>query len=149
MGLLTPGNPVNNVGTLTLLAGCDYKSADGNAAIWTNAKGTWPSLSGASVYLAGYRGNQQIPMVVPPGTITNTCNPSYPLPIFGPVSGTVTAGTQGSLQSVSFDIANSYTALTPCPSTCDTYSYGVFAKLSNGDIVGLFTGRLVIVGVAT
>lgn len=143
------GNPVAN-GTLTTMSGCDYKAADGNAAKFVNAAGTWQSLAGAGVvpYLVGYRGNQPIPLPVPQGTLTNTLAPNFPNALMGPIAGTVIVPT-GANQEVDFDIPALSSAVSPCPSPTDLYAFAVFAQLANGDLVPLQTGPWNAQGVGT
>ena len=147
MSLYITGNPVQG-GTLTILAGCDYKAADGNAAIFTNVAGTWPNLTGATPYLVGFRGNQPIPQVISPLVISPTVAAGFPSALLGPTAGTVTTPT-GANQAVSFDLAYTQTAITPCASPTDLYSFAVYAQLSDGNLVPLQTGDLMVKGVGS
>lgn len=140
------GNPVNaSTGQLTVVAGCDYKAADGNGAAWVNIAGTWPNLAGATPYLVGYRGNQPIPSVPPQGFLTQTLAPNFPAPLLGPVAGSIVTPS-GANQKVAVDLTALNTAVQPSPSALDTHSYALFAVLSNGDVIPLQTGPLLVLG---
>lgn len=146
MPLFASGNPFAN-GTLTTLSGCDYKAADGNAAKFVNAAGTWPTLTGTP-YLVGFRGNQPIPAIPPTGVATNTLAPNFPAPLLGPIAGTIVVAS-GANQEVDFDIPALASAVAPCPSPTDLYAFAVFCQLTNGDVVPLETGPWNAQGVGT
>ena len=135
------GNPVAPNGQLTLLAGCDYKAADGNAAIWTNAAGSWVNLTAAAVYLLAFRGS----FPIPPQPATLGPPQWFPPPVLGPILGTVVTPTGA--QQVSFDIPAASSGIRPSPSPTDLYAYAIFAQLTNGDVVALQTGPLYVQGV--
>ena len=145
MPLLTVGNPWSaSAGQMTIMAGDDYKAADGRAAIFTNTAGanTWPNLTSASVYFVAQNGNfpPQQPSTVPVAML-------FPAALINPVLGTVVTPT-GASQQVRFDIPASSTNIRPTQSANDLYSFAVFAILSNGDIVTLITGPLEVLGVS-
>lgn len=143
MTIFPTGNPVNTSGQLTLLGGCDYKAADGNAAIWTNQAGSWNNLTSAAVYLVAFTGS----FPLPPVSSTTVIPPQwFPPPLISPIKGTVVTPT-GNGQQVSFDIPASASAVRPNGSPTDLYAYGVYAQLTNGDVIPLVTGPLYVKGV--
>ena len=142
MPLFPAGNPFSAAtGQVTIVAGCDYKAADGNAAIFENAAGTWPNLTGASVYFVAQQGNAPPQL---PSTIPLPLN--FPAALIPPIQGTVTTPTGD--QKVSFDLPASQTGIRPTPSPTDLYAFCVFAVLANGDVVPLITGPLQVLGVS-
>lgn len=148
MPLFTSGNPYSSVtGQLTTLGGCDYKAADGNAAKFVNAAGTWPTLTGTP-YLVGFRGNQPVPTPVPIGTLTSFAVPQFPNALLGPIAGAIIVAS-GANQEVDFDLPAIATSVPPCPSPTDLYAFAVFQQLANGDVVPLLTGPWSAQGVAS
>lgn len=145
--IFASGNPVQS-GTLTILAGCDYKNTDGNAAVFTNTAGTWPNLTSATPYIVGFRGNQPVPVAIQPGTLVSDVWTQFPNPLLGPLSGTVVVAT-GAGQQVRFDLAADVTAITPNDTPNDLYGFAVFAQLASGSIVPLQTGNLHVLGVGS
>ncbi len=142
MPIFTGGNPVVN-GTLTIVAGCDYKAADGNAAVFANSAGSWSLPAGSTPYLVGYTGNLPVP---PPLPLVDS--QVFAGALIGPIAGTVTVPT-GASQAVSFDLPSTSTSVRPCGSANDLYSYAVFLQLANLDVVPLETGPLNVQGVAS
>src|SRR5689334_23993175 len=104
MPLLTIANPWDaSAGQMTIMAGDDYKAADGRAAIFTNTAGanTWPNLTSAKVYFVAQSGNfpPQQPSTIPVALL-------FPSALISPVLGTVNTAT-GASQQVQFDIPSS------------------------------------------
>ncbi|MFB3816139.1 MAG: hypothetical protein ACE147_00630 [Candidatus Methylomirabilales bacterium] len=50
-GQIVTSSPVASSGAVTIVRGNDYAAADGRALTWTDAGGTWPNLTGATVRL--------------------------------------------------------------------------------------------------
>jgi hypothetical protein len=100
--------------TLTLVRGDDYKAADGRALQWTNAAGSWPNLTGATIQFT----LQPHPLAA----VTKT--------------GVVDVAT-GAGQKVHVDLLAADT-LTARPGE---YPYDLQATLSNADKVTLAQGR--------
>lgn len=148
MPLFTGGNPYSSTtGQVTIVAGDDYKAADGRAAKFTNGAGSWPDLTGAAVYFVGQNGNfpPQSPQTFFPGLASPPSN--FPGALIAPVAGTVIHPT-GASQEVDFDLPAASTAVRPCPTVTDLYAFAVYAVLSNGDVVTLLTGPLQVLGAA-
>jgi hypothetical protein len=143
MPLFSAGNPYSSTtGQLTIVAGDDYKAADGRAAVFPNPAGSWPNLTGAAIWLAGANGNfppQQ------PATVPLALN--FPNALIAPIAGTVVVPT-GVNQAVQVELPAASTGVRPSPSPTDLYAFAVFAILPNGDIVTLLTGPLQILGVS-
>jgi hypothetical protein len=141
---LLSGNPVN-AATLqvTLMAGDDYKAADGRALLFANPNGNWPNLAGAAIWFVGQAGN------FPPQQASGIPLPLiFPAALIPPVAGTVVTPT-GANQAVQVELpAASTSFVRPSPSPTDLYSYAVYAVLANGDIVTLQTGPLQVLGVS-
>jgi hypothetical protein len=147
--LFIPENPVGTDGTLTILGGCDYAAADGSAARFINPAGTWPNLTGTKPYLIGYRGNHAIPVIVQPGILFSDIGWNSPPPIMGPIAGTVIVA-QGPNQEVRFDLPAGETAMQPCGSPNDLYSYAVIVQLAGSlHVIPLQTGPLNVLGAAS
>ena len=146
--LFATGNPVDPAtNQVTLLAGCDYKAADGNAlAFVNNGPGAWNSLVSATVYFVAFRGNFPLPPVLPVTALPVAA--WFPPAIIAPIVGTVVkAGSPN--QQISFDLTAAQTAVRPSPSANDPHSYAVYAQLADGNVVPLLSGPLVVMGVGS
>jgi hypothetical protein len=143
MGLFAGGNPFNSTtGVLTLFAGADYKAADGNAAVFTNAAGNWQSLAGASILLAVFNNNLPLAKATSGGVIPPSW---FPPPLIAPLAGSVIVPT-GAGQQVSIDIPSASTSVRPCASPTDLYSFALSATLADGNTVPLWSGPCNILG---
>lgn len=145
MPLFAVGNPYNaTTGQVTIVAGDDYKAADGRGCVITNAAGTWPDLTTAKVYFVGQNGNFPPQQPQAPG---GTLQPlAFPNALIAPILGTVV--TPAGNQQVSFDLPAASTAIRPNPTVNDLYAFALYAVLASGDIITLLTGPLQVLGVS-
>jgi len=106
-----------------IVAGDDYKAADGRALTWTSGPvQTWPDLAGAT-----------LTMVV--GEHQPNLLPFLPATFTGTVPGTPAAPT-----TVSLDITAAQTSNIPS----SEYDYQLVATLTNGDKITLAYGHLTV-----
>lgn len=119
-GTINVVSPLSASGDLTLIAGDDYLSADGRAIEFANTAGTWPNLTGATIFLIAIR------------------NGSTLIEVLGSVV-TPTGSQLVKVEPTADDLA------TPANAAASwEYTYGVYATLSNGHKVTLQTGRLTL-----
>jgi hypothetical protein len=102
---------------VTLVKGDDYKAADGRALDFTNAAGTWPDLTGATInFKAAYQ--------------------LQPTNSFTEATGSVVVAS-GANQQVRIEIDGPDTTGLPAGS----YEYDVEATLSSGNTVTLVSSE--------
>lgn len=122
-GIITFAQP-DATGAFTIVQGDDYKAADGRAFVWTNAPGTWPNLTGA--------------------TITFVCGKGAFTKAYGPWSAT-SPNPNGANQTVQLELPAADTIqLNASVGVYDSYNYSLSAVLTNGDTVTLAEGQLTV-----
>lgn len=108
-------SPIGAGGNISMLYGYDYKARDGMAVTWTNAEGSWPNLTGATVKVVAFDGRTD-----QGGTCTVVTATG--------VNQTVRWEVEDNL----FDSADK-----------GTMRYILQATLSNGDVIPLTEGNLI------
>lgn len=104
-----------------IVAGDDFKAADGRALTWTSA--LWPNVAGATLKMVV--GHDQ------PNVWGN-------LPVTW--TGTVSASATGSPVTVSLDVTAAQTVTLPA----GEYDYTLEATLADTDVVTLAVGKLTV-----
>ena len=117
---LTVTSALTPDGNLNLIAGDDYSAADGRALVLTNAGGTWPNLTGATLELVAHRNGAR--RLAFPGEVTTP-------------TGNQTLRFQPTADQLPkpLDAATSW-----------TYRFAITATLANGHTVTLQTGDLTL-----
>lgn len=117
---LTVVSPLTPDGNLDLYAGDDYLAADGRAIILTNAAGTWPNLTAATLQLTAHRNGARRLQ-------------------FGGTVQTPTGAQQIRFEPTAQDLP------TPVDAAPDwSYQFAITATLANGHTITLQTGTLTL-----
>lgn len=112
---VTSSGPVSSTSSIEIVRGDDYSNDDSRSLEWTNAAGTWPDLTGATIDFGATRTGE-----------TN----------FTGGTGSVIDASPGSSQKVRVEFTDAETMIEP-----GVWSYDVQATLSSGNIITLVSGK--------
>lgn len=120
-GLIEMVSPVADTGEVELVQGDDYDDADGRELTWTNAEGSWPDLTSATIALKMQDRTD--------GTDK------------GPYTGAVNVAS-GAGQQVQVELTDTQTAALEVGA--ERYDYQVVATLSSARVVTLARGTVTV-----